>query len=55
MSSLRCSKTSGQSIFIDDQLLDFEALPEELAQKGVQYLSLSAAIAENPEWLEAHF
>ena len=49
------TKTSGQSIFIDDQLLEFEALPEELAQKGVRYLSLAAAIAENPEWLESHF
>ncbi len=43
------------AVFLNDQLLDFQPLPEEWIKKGVIWESLESAIQNHPELIKKHF
>ena len=47
--------SSGEMIFLDDHLIEKKELSKELADQGVQYLSIQEAIANYSELLEPYF
>ncbi|MCH8474518.1 MAG: Fe-S cluster assembly protein SufD [Opitutales bacterium] len=53
--SLLPTEVAGVFIFVNDQLVSFQAVDPELAEKGVVWKPLSLAVKENSELLEKHF
>ena len=53
--SLLPTEVSGVLIFVNDQLVSFQAVDPTLAEKGVVWKPLSKAVEENSDLLEKHF
>ena len=48
------AERSGQIVFVDNQLVSEEAIPEELAARGVVFLPLAEAVTKHPELVERY-